>query len=146
MANLLSPVLNIKCIRMVQKPSHIWMLSFGWLQNQHYELSDCPNPLLQAALTAQPSPRLDLYNSELALASSPVIFWNLCVRSEIWISIVICGRAAVVGQASKALPSLFLCDSCQLRKSSISNSLPPPPHYPHSLLYLYMFREKYSLC
>ncbi len=33
--------------------------------------------------------RLDLYNSELALASSPVLFWNLCVQLEIWISIVI---------------------------------------------------------
>ena len=27
--------------------------------------------------------RLDLYNSELALASSLVLLWNLCVRSEI---------------------------------------------------------------
>ncbi len=27
--------------------------------------------------------RLDLYNSELALASSPVLFWNLCIQSEL---------------------------------------------------------------
>ncbi len=27
--------------------------------------------------------RLDLYNSKLALASSPVLFWNLCIQSEI---------------------------------------------------------------
>ncbi len=74
--------------------------------------------------------RLDLYNSELALASSPVLFWNLCVQLEIWISIVICRLAAVVGQASNAPPphsasSLSLRDSCQLRKSSINS--PPPP-------------------
>jgi hypothetical protein len=77
--------------------------------------------------------RLDLYNSELALASSPVLFWNLCVQLEIWTFIVICGLAAVVGQASKAPPplppfsfsSLFLRDSCQLRKGSISTSLTP---------------------
>ncbi len=77
--------------------------------------------------------RLDLYNSELALASSPVLFWNLCVQLEIWISIVICGLAAVVSQASIApLPPfsfsyLFLRDSCQLRKSSLSTSLTPSP-------------------
>ncbi len=47
---------------------------------------------------------LDLYNSELALALSPVLFWNLCVQLEIWISIVSCGLAAVVGQASKPPP------------------------------------------
>ncbi len=83
---------------------------------------------------------LDLYNSELSLVSSPVLFWNLCVRSEIWISIVIYGLAAVAGQPSGALPpptptqllqwqntSLFLRGSCQLHKSSISISLPPTP-------------------
>jgi hypothetical protein len=43
----------------------------------------------------------------VALALSPVLFWNLCVQSEIWISIVICGLAAVVGQASKAPLSLL---------------------------------------
>ncbi len=82
--------------------------------------------------------RLDLYNSEIALASSPVLFWNLCVHLEIWISIVICRLAAVVGQAINAPPppppfsfsSLFLRDSCQLRKSSISTSLTPFPPYP----------------
>ncbi len=57
--------------------------------------------------------RLDLYNSELALASSPVLLWNLCIQSEIWVSIVICGLAAVVGQASKAHP-------------------PPPPQFSFS--------------
>ncbi len=38
-----------------------------------------------------------------------------------------CGLAAVVGQASKAPPSLFFPDSCKLRKSSISTSLPTTP-------------------
>ncbi len=52
MANL--PVLNIRCTCMVQKPSHIWMLSFGWLQSQYCESSDCPHPPLQAALPPLP--------------------------------------------------------------------------------------------
>jgi hypothetical protein len=47
---------------MVQKPSHISVLYFEWLQSQHYESSDCPHPPLQAALpqglAAKPSPIL----------------------------------------------------------------------------------------
>jgi hypothetical protein len=71
---------------------------------------------------------LDLYNSELALASSPVLFWNICVQLEIWISIVICGLAAVVGQASKPLLSLLTWQlPAAQEQSSISTSLPPPP-------------------
>jgi hypothetical protein len=86
---------------------------------------------------------LDLYNSELALASSPVLFWNLCVQSEIWISIVICGLAAVVGQGSKAPLSLFLRDSCHLCKSSFSTSLsPPPPHSVPTLDCVHNFTKK----
>ncbi len=64
--------------------------------------------------------RLDLYNSELALASSPVLFWNLCVQLEIWISIVICGLAAVVGQARKAPPPPHI----QLLLSLLTGQLP----------------------
>jgi hypothetical protein len=30
------------------------MLSFGWEQSQHYELSDCPHPTPQAALPPLP--------------------------------------------------------------------------------------------
>jgi len=47
---------------------------------------------------------LEFFNSELALASSPGSFWNLCVGAEIWISIVIYGLTAVAGQASIAPP------------------------------------------
>ncbi len=36
------------------KTSHIWMLYFDWLQSQHYESSDFPNPPLQAALSHSP--------------------------------------------------------------------------------------------
>jgi hypothetical protein len=61
MANQPSPVLNIRCSCMVQKPSHIWMLYLEWLQSQQYESSHCPHPPLQAALpplcmAALPSP------------------------------------------------------------------------------------------
>ncbi len=52
--------LNIRCTSMVQKPSHIWMLYFEGLQSQHYDISDCLHPPLQAALppwiAAEPSP------------------------------------------------------------------------------------------
>jgi hypothetical protein len=67
----------------------------------HWSWHELTNDLL---LSPTLQTRLDLYFSKLALASSPVLFWNLCVQSEIWISIVICGLAAVVGQASKAPP------------------------------------------
>ncbi len=73
---------------------------------------------------------LDLYDSELALASSPVLFWNLCVQSEIWISIVICGLAAVVGQASKNPPpsSYVTAASCPRAPSApLYPTLPVSP-------------------
>ena len=83
---------------------------------------------------------LDLYNSGLALASSPVLFWNLCVWSEIWISIVIYGLTAVAGQASITTPppppiqlhqkknSLFFmaAASCARALSASLDPLPPP--------------------
>jgi hypothetical protein len=77
--------------------------------------------------------RLDLYDSELALASSPVLFWNLCVQLEIWISIVICGvdwqlwwaRPVKAPPPPFSFSSLFLRDSCQLRKRSTGTSLTP---------------------
>ncbi len=81
--------------------------------------------------------RLDLYNSLLALASSPVLFWNLCVQLEIWISIVICGLAAVVGQASKASPSphsvsplssYVTAASCAKALSALPSTPPSIPH------------------
>ncbi len=60
MANQPSPVLNIRGSCMVQKPSHIWMLFFEWLQSQQYESSHCPHPPLQAlpplCMAALPSP------------------------------------------------------------------------------------------
>ncbi len=81
--------------------------------------------------------RLDLYNSELALASSPVLFWNLCVQSEIWISIVICGLADVVGQASKPPPpplSSYVTAASCARAPTAPLYPPPPTQSPHSLL------------
>ncbi len=79
--------------------------------------------------------RLDLYNSKLALASSPVLFWNLCVQSEIWISIVICGLAAAVGQASKP-PLSLLTWQLPAAQELHQNLSTPPSQYSHSLLYL----------
>ncbi len=74
--------------------------------------------------------RLDLYNSELSLASSPVLFWNLCVQTEIWISIVICGLAAVVGQASKAPLSLLMWQLPAAQELHQHLSTPPLPMSP----------------
>ncbi len=83
--------------------------------------------------------RLDLYNSELALASSPVLFWNLCVQLEIWISILICGLAALVCQARKASPRPI-----QLLLSLLAWQLPaaqqlylhfPNPLHPHPVFH-----------
>ncbi len=111
----------------------------SWIRNTATNPPPPSDPSLQT--------RLDLYNSEFALASSLVLLWNLCVRSEIWISIVIYVLAAVAGQPSGTLPPptlikllqwknsfLFLCGSCQLRKSSIGISLPPTHLFVSSLL------------
>jgi hypothetical protein len=72
--------------------------------NKRSEIVYGEEKILCPVLSRLEQTRLDLHNSELALASSPVLFWNLCAQSEIWISIVICGLAAVVGQAIKAPP------------------------------------------
>ncbi len=47
MANLLRPALNIRCTYMAQKATIYWMLYLEWLQSQHCESSDCPQPQLQ---------------------------------------------------------------------------------------------------
>ncbi len=73
--------------------------------------------------------RLDLYNSKLALASSPVLFWNLCIQSEykfpLWS--VECGLAAVVGQASKAPLSLLPWQLQAAQELYQHLFIPPPP-------------------
>ncbi len=95
--------------------------------------------------------RLDLYNSELALASSPVLFWNLYVQLEIWISIVICGLAAVVGQASpppsaSPLSSYVTAASCAKTLSALQQPPPPPPTPQYSTLNYGQIYKKYVLC
>ncbi len=62
--------------------------------------------MLQNIITSALLTRLDLYYSELALASSPVYSETYVSNRKYEFPFVICGLAAVVGQASKAPPPL----------------------------------------